>query len=492
MTRLILSVAVAAVVLVTAAVPGLAHADTALPALTGQTFTQQKTAGSTGVTFDGDCGSGTVTISYDITGTATGPYPGTFHEAGTVRFELVDPDTSINTTDYGYYEYRSTRSAGATSSAAVESTFSIDSPAGTVSGRRTAHDLQATCSHSDQTWTYDTGSWNVGNPTYGEQDSSWTDGQTGWTGTITKDGVTRAAQGNSYFYLTGYTHTQSYALDGSVAPENELRRESLVSRFTESPPVVDPEDPPVEPEDPAVVDPNDPPVAGDIIHGTAPAALGSSTSISMPFSDADADDGHTAVIDWGDGSTTDVTPSERVVDGTHVYPTPGVYTVSVTVTDGDGASDMSTTNGFVVIYDAEGGSVSGGGHIVSPLGAYVADPAAGGRATFGFVSKYQKGAVVPTGNTEFQFKAGDLNFSSTRYEWLVVAGTRAQYKGRGTVNGAGEYGFMLTAIEGSPDRFRIKIWNVGDGTTIYDNQVGEPDSSDPTTALTGGSIVIHK
>jgi hypothetical protein len=31
---------------------------------------------------------------------------------------------------------------------------------------------------------------------------------------------------------------------------------------------------------------------------------------------------------------------------------------------------------------------------------------------------------------------------------LVIAGARAQYKGLGTVNGSGNYGFLLTAIDG--------------------------------------------
>lgn len=34
--------------------------------------------------------------------------------------------------------------------------------------------------------------------------------------------------------------------------------------------------------------------------------------------------------------------------------------------------------------------------------------------TFGFVSKYKKEATVPTGNTQFQFKAGDLNSNRER------------------------------------------------------------------------------
>ena len=115
-----------------------------------------------------------------------------------------------------------------------------------------------------------------------------------------------------------------------------------------------------------------------------------------------------------------------------------------------------------------------------------------------FVSKYQKGATVPVGHTEFQFKAGDLNFHSSVYEWLVVAGARAQYKGTGTINGTGNYGFLLTAIDGQItggggyDKFRIKIWDKNNGdVVVYDNQMGALDGSNLTTLLGGGSILIH-
>ena len=74
--------------------------------------------------------------------------------------------------------------------------------------------------------------------------------------------------------------------------------------------------------------------------------------------------------------------------------------------------------------------------------------ATAGKASFGFVSKYHNGASKPSGNTEFHFKAGDLRFSSTSYDWLVVAGIKAKYKGKGTINGSGQYGFMITAVDG--------------------------------------------
>jgi hypothetical protein len=116
-----------------------------------------------------------------------------------------------------------------------------------------------------------------------------------------------------------------------------------------------------------------------------------------------------------------------------------------------------------------------------------------------FVSKYKKGATEPTGNTEFQFKVADLNFKSSSYDWLVIAGAKAKFKGDGTINGAGNYGFMLTAMDGAlkpddrDDTFRIKIWDKDNADAIvYDNEMSMDDDAEPTTTLGGGSIVIHK
>jgi hypothetical protein len=173
----------------------------------------------------------------------------------------------------------------------------------------------------------------------------------------------------------------------------------------------------------------------------------------------------------------------------------GVYNVCVHGTDiADNTGDEVCT--FLAVYDPSAGFVTGGGWINSPAGAYSADLSLTGKANFGFVSKYKKGATVPTGNTEFQFKAGNLNFHSETYDWLVVAGARAQYKGVGTINGEGSYGFLLTAIDGQVkggggiDKFRIKIWN--SGGIVYDNKMGASDTGDDATELGGGSIVIHK
>ncbi|MDX1382546.1 MAG: SBBP repeat-containing protein [Thermoanaerobaculia bacterium] len=171
----------------------------------------------------------------------------------------------------------------------------------------------------------------------------------------------------------------------------------------------------------------------------------------------------------------------------------GVYDACVSGTDANGNVGAAAC-AFLVVYDPDGGFVTGGGWIDSPAGACSLTElceTASGKANFGFVSKYQVGANVPTGNTAFRFNAGDLKFKSTEYEWMVIAGPQAQYKGSGTINNSGDYGFLLTARDddtmGGPpeDTFRIKIWDKAAGdVVVYDNGSNQP--------IAGGSIVFHQ
>jgi hypothetical protein len=183
----------------------------------------------------------------------------------------------------------------------------------------------------------------------------------------------------------------------------------------------------------------------------------------------------------------------------------GVYSVVATTTDTNYLP--ATDTALFVIYDPNGGFVTGGGWINSPVGSCEFAACTSqtiGKASFGFNSKYQKGKTVPTGETEFQFQAGSLNFKSTDYDWLVVSGTtKAQFKGSGKINGTGNYEFILTAIDGDnfgnkkADSFRIKIVDKNDNKIVYDNRRDSPDNSDDATILGnngqgGGSIVIHE
>lgn len=236
---------------------------------------------------------------------------------------------------------------------------------------------------------------------------------------------------------------------------------------------------------------------------TDPVPVGTPVAATARFTDPGRDDSAcTASWQWGDGSTSvgdisGITSGRSAVAGTHAYTVPGVYRVTAAVTCSGNTG--SNTYQYVVVFDPSAGFVTGGGWIDSPLGAYKEDGSLMGRANFGFVSRYEKGAKVPSGKTDFRFNAGNLNFSSGTYEWLAIAGAKAQYKGAGTINGTGNFRFLLTATDGQinggggVDKFRIKIWDGSDasGRVVYDNQLDAPDDAPATRAIGGGSIVIH-
>ena len=93
--------------------------------------------------------------------------------------------------------------------------------------------------------------------------------------------------------------------------------------------------------------------------------------------------------------------------------------------------------------------------------------------------------TVPLRNPQIQGSAG-----------TIISG--ATLGNNGTINGSGVYGFILTVIDGQVtggngvDRFRIKIVDKLTGNMVYDNMLGASDGADPTTAIEGGSIIIHK
>ncbi len=209
-----------------------------------------------------------------------------------------------------------------------------------------------------------------------------------------------------------------------------------------------------------------------------------------------------ATFDWDNGKAAVPVPgtlTDKFAPGSFTYTTAGVYAPKLVGKDACG-NTVTIRLEYLVIYDPNGGFVTGGGWIYSPKGAYRAEQSSEGKATFGFVAKYKKGSTsIVEGETEFQFHAGNLKFNSTAYDnvSLVVGGAKASYKGTGTINGTGSYKFMLTAIDGQvtggggQDKLRMKITDAS-GNVVYDNMMDALESATPTTALGGGSIVIHE
>jgi uncharacterized repeat protein (TIGR01451 family) len=216
---------------------------------------------------------------------------------------------------------------------------------------------------------------------------------------------------------------------------------------------------------------------------------------------------HTAVWQFDDLTTgaTIVEPAgskNGTVKGTYTFKSPGVYKVTLKVTDNTGVTSWVDTQddveSIVVIYDPASGYTIGGGWASSPLGALVSDPTLTGKMTFGFNSKFFKGATNPKGESQFTFLLGNFEFNALNYEYLVIDKARAQFKGFGKINGVSGYEFIVTAIDGSlvagggVDKIRVKIWEKTTGVIVYDTQPGDSDTAAPAMNVGPGSDLSIK
>ena len=183
-----------------------------------------------------------------------------------------------------------------------------------------------------------------------------------------------------------------------------------------------------------------------------------------------------------DGSTESVL---RTLTGL----TTGVHRVTLQAADAEGNVATISEPLLIIVYDPSAGFVTGGGWINSPVDPASPYQAATGKATFGFVAKYQKGMTAPKGETEFTFKTGGMTFHSESYNWLLVTQTpgglpTAELQGTGILNGVGGYVMTLTTVDnGRADTLRFRIAD-SMNKVVY-------DTGDAMIPLEGGSIVIH-
>lgn len=222
------------------------------------------------------------------------------------------------------------------------------------------------------------------------------------------------------------------------------------------------------------------PVVTSVSGPTSHLSAGSAATISVTYTDAGSADTHSAAITWDDGTTSTVACAAGVCTASHPYAAAGVYSVSIIVSDDDAGAAAGSFNSIVVV-DVNAGSVTGGGWITTGAG----------RATFTASAQYDKNGTAPKGST--LFKVDGYELKSTSYDWLVVSGANAQYRGTATINGNAGYAFLVTVADGSPDRFRLRVWELATGTTVFDTTPGAPDDLDTATPqpIGGGNITVH-
>lgn len=247
-----------------------------------------------------------------------------------------------------------------------------------------------------------------------------------------------------------------------------------------------------------------PPLISDLLATPNPASINTPVLVTVTVDDS-LTGGSTITnveysvdgITWNPLIATDGAFDEMTESVTVTLPgraTAEVFNVLIRTIDAAGNIALSEPL-LVAVYDPNGAFVTAGGWILSPEGAYIPDAASTGKANLGLNCKYKKGTTIPTGETEFHLKDADLKFKATSYEWLVITGPKAIYRGSGTINGNGLYGFQIVAVDGAlsggDDTFRIQIWEKATNTLVYDNCAGST-TGDPGTSLSGGNVKIHK
>lgn len=228
-----------------------------------------------------------------------------------------------------------------------------------------------------------------------------------------------------------------------------------------------------------------------------PIFVNASTIASASFTDLGVLDSHTAVWDWGDGSTSTGTVlggnGSGSVSNSHAYTQAGIYEITLRVTDNSNGQSMSIYQ-YLTVYNPNSDKVVGSKEFQSPQGAVTNNPSASGTVDFGFRVEYVNGTTSPSSqDIILNFPEGNISFISTGYQWLVVSGSKATFKATGSLNGIPGHTILVSAIDQGLGQNRgvIRVQIKNGTNTIYDTQPGTAETTDPTTPISRGKITVH-
>lgn len=261
-----------------------------------------------------------------------------------------------------------------------------------------------------------------------------------------------------------------------------------------------PDAPLAPPEAPQPV--NRPPAISSATLPVGPLAIGTDAVAGILFEDPDPGDLHTVRITWGDGTASDaaVRPygSAFIADATHPYAAPGLYDLTITVTDAAGLQDHRATRMLDVV-DPSSGYVSGSGRFEVPVGACTVDAICAqwaGVAQFGLVARIVKGRDRSAAAPRFRLEVGAMTFEATGLDRMDVSGGISVLSGTGSALGAPGYPFRLQAAEGaSPGaaaRIRFQLLDPGSGAVVLDTDPGADPDLPPTVPLSEGHVTVFE
>ncbi|MCA1568529.1 MAG: Ig-like domain-containing protein [Acidobacteria bacterium] len=161
-------------------------------------------------------------------------------------------------------------------------------------------------------------------------------------------------------------------------------------------------------------------------------APGDTITVSGRFEDSGVRDTHTAVWDWGDGTTSPAAFTEKEgsasVSDSHVYVTPGAYLIKLVVTDDDGAVGIGEAFNTVGVYPAittgsikpvvtETGKISAS---ISGLGINKRDGVINVEKPAGATVRRAYVGAATTGFHRYLLASGDVKLDHVPVSWDIV------------------------------------------------------------------------
>jgi hypothetical protein len=238
---------------------------------------------------------------------------------------------------------------------------------------------------------------------------------------------------------------------------------------------------------------------------------GTPVELSAPFTDAGRNDSHSCEVDWDDGTAEAYAAAPGACDRAHTFDRAGMYTLSVRVTDDDGAADEASV--MVVVYDPEGPFSNADGSVASSGGWPLPNPHVQSETWFHLAARYYGGASTPTGNAQSWLPGTDfrIDSGSAGLAWMVATDD-GKLAARGTCRlegRRGDHGFVFYGYDGcnngqtpgcqpGSDAFRIIVWDrsvsADPGTgNLYDNAPDagyDVDVAEPLP-LKSGIVTLH-
>lgn len=199
--------------------------------------------------------------------------------------------------------------------------------------------------------------------------------------------------------------------------------------------------------------------------------LNQPVTLTLPFSDRNPGDRHSATVDWGDGNGPQPAAVREYrgrgeVRATHTFTAEREYNIVVRVTDSTGRSKVQLAT--TVIFPSGGPVLLGEGELPSVAAGPTALAAAG--------PMFRLAAPLATGggtSAPFSFfLLGRSSFKGEQLERVSLNGNAVRLEGRGRLDGRPGYRFLLDAIpgdhaNGGAARLAVRIMEVGrDGGRI--------------------------